>query len=120
MFKIYGKINNINNLKTMKKTPLLIGFLESLGIIAYCLLISGFFLILDRVEANPPQFLGVAFMLVIFVLSAAISGSIVFGYPVYLILKENKIKEGLQTLGYFALFLLGIIIVALVLITIFN
>ena len=69
--------------------------------------------------SSEPQFFGAAVMLIIFVLSAAITGSMVFGYPAYLILKENKIKEGLQALGYFALFLLGIIIVSLILISVF-
>jgi len=103
----------------MKKSFLFIGFLESLGIVLYCVFISGFFMIMEKYLSTPPQFMGMAVMLVILVLSAAITGSMVFGYPVYLILKENKVKEGLQVLGYFALFLLGIIIISLVLILVF-
>lgn len=104
----------------MKKSPLLIGFLESVGIVIYCVIISGFFMVMEKYMPTPPQFLGITVMLVILVFSAAITGSMVFGYPAYLVLKENKIKEGLQTLGYFALFLLGIIIVSLVLISVFT
>jgi hypothetical protein len=103
----------------MKKSPLLIGFLEALGIVIYCVIISGFFLAMEKYWPIPPQFLGITVMLIILVFSAAITGSIVFGYPVLLILKENKIKEGLSILGYFALFLLIMIIVSLVLISIF-
>ncbi len=79
----------------MKKSFLFIGFLESLGIVLYCVFISGFFMIMEKYLSTHPQFMGMAVMLVILVLSAAITGSMVFGYPVYLILKENKVKEGL-------------------------
>lgn len=104
----------------MKKSPLLIGFFEALGITLYCVLMSGFFLVMEKYISDPPEFLAAAVMLTLLVFSAALTGSMVFGYPVYLILKENKIKEGLQTLSYFALFLLGIIIISLVLISIFT
>ncbi len=105
----------------MKKSPLLVGFLQALGVTVYCFLIIGFFYLMEKYSptSSEPQFFGAAIMLIIFVFSAAITGSIVFGYPAYLILKQNKVKEGLQTLGYFALFLLGVIFLSLVLISVF-
>jgi len=101
----------------MKKSPFFIGFLQAVGVSAYCFIIVGFFFLMDKYmpTSSEPMFIGAGIMLIIFVLSAAITGSMVFGYPVYLILKENKIKEGLQILGFFTLFLLGIIIIYLVL-----
>ena len=93
----------------------LIGFLQALGLVVYCGLIVGLFQLLGANVATPPQFFGSLVILAIFVFSAAVCGSIVFGYAAYLGLK-GKIKQALSVLGYTLLFSFLIILVILILI----
>ena len=69
-----------------KSKLLLIGFVQALSLIIYCSLIAGLFWLGDNFFSGPPDFLITAFMLLLFVFSAAVTGSIVFAYPVYLAL----------------------------------
>lgn len=62
----------------------------------------------------PPRFLGSLLILVLLVFSAAVTGSIVFGYPAYLALNK-RIKEALSILAFTLLYCL-IIILAIVII----
>lgn len=97
----------------MKKTSL-IGLLQAMGVIGYCVLIALLFNFLGKTQ-QPPGFLGAAAMLVILVFSAAVSGSIVFGYPAYLFFKEGRIKDSLLILlftGVFCLIIVAIIALA--------
>ena len=73
----------------MNKSKLpLIGFLQALGLIIYCLLIAGLFRFGDKFIQGPPTFLNMALMLFLFVFSLAVTGSIVFGYSVYTLKSE--------------------------------
>jgi len=99
----------------MKKLhPSLIGFLQAVGVIAYCILIAALFNFLGKTMIQPPGLLGFAVILVILVFSAAITGSIVFGYPAYLFFKEKKIKEPLLILAFTLLFCLIILTIVAV------
>lgn len=80
------------------KLPL-IGLLQALGVFSYCGLIGIFFISMEKFGSKQPDFLMIAFMLFLFVISAAVTGSLVFGYPVYLLINK-KIKEALQVLVY--------------------
>lgn len=92
----------------IKQKLCLIGFLQALGVVVYAGLVSGFFHFLPRFFENEPGFLGMTLMLSLLVFSAAVSGSIVFGYSAYLALNQ-KIKEALRLLTYTFLYCLGII-----------
>ncbi len=97
----------------MKKLPNhLIGLFHALGVVIYCLLLSGFFLLIENASVDPPGFLGFALMLVILVFSAAVTSSLVFGYPVYLAF-HGKVKKALTVLTY--TFLYFLIIIAIIL-----
>ena len=97
-----------------KLKPSLVGFLQAIGVIGYCVLIALLFNFLGKTNQQM-GFLGIAAMLVILVFSAAVSGSIVFGYPAYLFFKEGKIKESLKILLFTGIFcLLIVVIIALV------
>jgi len=99
----------------MKKVnPALIGLLQAAGVIAYCVLVAAIFNFLGKNMIQPPAILGFAAMLVILVFSAAITGSIVFGYPAYLFLKQQKIKEPLLVLAFTALYCLLILLISAV------
>ena len=97
----------------MKTNLSLIGLLQALGIVVYCGLIAGLLILLSKTAITPAGFLGATLMLVLLVFSAAITGSIVFGYPVYLAWNK-KIKEALSLLVYTLLYTLGFIMIILV------
>ena len=101
----------------MSKKPWFIGLAQALGVVVYCLLVSGVFQILQKTDVQPPPLLAPAFMLLFLVFSVAVSGSLVFGYFVYLILNK-QIKPALQvlfsTLGFCLLF--GVLIAGVMMI----
>ena len=92
-----------------KSKASLIGFLQALCLIVYCSLIAGLFRFADNFITGAPGFLITAFMLLLFVFSAAVTGSIVFGYSFYLALNQ-QIKEALSVFAYTILFCLAIIV----------
>ena len=95
----------------MKKIkPEIMGLLQSLGVLLYCVLLSGFFRLMEGVMPRQPGILTWVLMLFLLVFSAAITGLLVFGYPVYLALNK-KVKEALKVLGYTFLYCLGIILI---------
>lgn len=99
----------------MKKlTPSTVGFFEALGVAVYCALIVGIITGFEKTGA-PPGFFGPLLMLVLLVFSAAVTGSLVFGYPAYLAL-HKKFKEAISVLAYAVLYFLGIILILLIVI----
>lgn len=66
----------------------------------YCALVSALFHLFSVLHLQePPQFLAMAFMLTLLVFSAAVCGSLVFGYAVYLAINK-EIKSALKVLFY--------------------
>jgi len=98
-----------------KEKPITIGLLQALSVSLYCGLVALFFSFMTK-TAPRPGFFGFFVMLVIFVFSAAITGSLVFGYPAYLVLAKNKIKEASTILAYTLGFSLIIVIASVLLI----
>jgi len=84
----------------MKKSQYILkSFINALGVLVY---ISGVALIMFNMEHafdNEPSFLVPVLMLLLFVTSAAITGSLVLGKPVMLYL-DNQKKEALVFLVY--------------------
>ena len=98
----------------MKKiNPSLIGLAQALGLVIYCALIAGLLWFLGNISVEPLGFFGSVLMLMLLVFSAAVTGSIVFGYPTYLVL-NNRVKEALSILAFTLLYCLGVIIVVIV------
>ncbi|MFC1512218.1 hypothetical protein ACFL5H_03375 [Candidatus Latescibacterota bacterium] len=97
----------------MDKNPSLslIGFFQALGLIVYCSFIAGLFWLADTYLKAPPQFLAFFIFLLLFVFSAAVTGSIVFAFPVYLTLNQ-RISEALTVFFYTLLYCLIIILLA--------
>ena len=92
----------------MKKDPYLIGLYQALGVVGYAFLISNLFFVLEKIAVAPPNYLGFTLILVLLVFSAAVTGSIVFGYPAYLAFNK-KTKEAISVLGFTLLYGLGLI-----------
>ena len=92
--------------KKKEKIPtVLVGLVQSLGVIIYCSIISVLVYFLETFNVNPPEYLGPLFVLLLLVFSAALMGLVVFGYPVYLAF-EKKIKRSLQVILWTLLFLI--------------
>jgi hypothetical protein len=93
----------------MKKTPLVVGLFQALGLILY---ISLFATIVNsfsgtNVELGP--FISIMIFLTTFVISASICSSIALGYPIILFFKgehTRAIKTFLATIGWLVAFLI--------------
>ncbi|MBU1202772.1 hypothetical protein KKH39_01885 [Patescibacteria group bacterium] len=96
-----------------KTSPAFLGLLQALGVVIYCLIIGFFFSFMAKYgNKEADNILTTALMLTILVFSAAVTGLIVFGRPVYLVM-QKKVKEAMNLLGYTFLFLFFIIIIVL-------
>ncbi len=105
----------------MKKIdPPLIGLLQALGVVVYCVLIAGMLSLFAKTLTAPMGFFGSVLILVLLVFSVAVTGSIVFGYPAYLFLKNKQVKEALLILVYTLLYCLAFIIIAILLIAVLG
>ncbi|MBU1019288.1 MAG: hypothetical protein ABII07_00180 [Patescibacteria group bacterium] len=83
--------------------PPLAAFLQTLGIATYCTLIGLFLWYGENYFPSTPSVITAILMLFLLVISAAITGMLVFGYPTYLALNK-KIKESIKVLAYTLLF----------------
>ena len=98
----------------MKKTNLsIIGLVQALSLVGYCVLIAGMLNLFGKTLTAPVGFPGSVLILVLLVFSAAVTGSIVFGYPAYLFLKNKQTKQALLILAYTLLYCLAFIIIAI-------
>ena len=99
-----------------KEKPSTVGLCQALGVTVYCGLVALLFNYLAKTIPSGLGFFGFFFMLVLLVFSAAVTGSIVFGYPAYIGLVKNKIKEALTILAFTLLYSLLIILITAILI----
>lgn len=86
----------------------MIAFIQALGVVAYCSLISLIFWRGEQWFGRVPNFLGPFLMLTILSTSALICGLLVFAYPIKLYLKTKKpdqaIKLVLMTAAWLVVF----------------
>ena len=97
-------------MKIKKLSPSLIGLAQAIGVFVYCLLISLFFKFMESASIEPPQLFGIMVMLALLVVSAAITGLLVFGIPVYFVINK-EVKKALIILGYTFLYILLVILI---------
>lgn len=84
----------------MKKNKLiLISLLQALGVFAYILLVAQVISIAGQMFNKPNQFWQPVAFLLLFVLSAAITGLLILGKPITLYLDGAK-KEAIELFGY--------------------
>lgn len=81
----------------MKNKILGAGFLSSLAMLIYVFLIALFFDNAEKIMGRMPSIFGFAIFLLLLVMSAAISGTLMFGRPVMLFLSNFK-KEAVWQL----------------------
>jgi hypothetical protein len=98
----------------MKKSLVSQSFLLALGEGAYIALVAFFMRNINKILGQGPEFLAMVAFLVLFVLSAAISGALILGKPALLYF-ENKKKEALELfcliLGWMFIFLIILLLV---------
>ena len=86
----------------------------ALGEAAYIALVASFIQYANRYFGPGTNILGIVAFLMLFVLSAALSGALILGKPILLYL-DNKKKEAIQlfslTLGWLFIFLIILLII---------
>ncbi len=101
-----------------KIQPALVGLYQAVGVAAYSALVAGFVYFMGQSKIRP-GYLGIVFMLVLFVFSAGITGSLVFGLPAYFALKNN-VSRAVSVLAYTFVYLLSLLVVtALIIVAIY-
>lgn len=100
-----------------KSSTGLVGFFQAMGVAIYCFLIASFFNYMERFSGmpDPPHALGALIMLLLLVVSATICGVLVFGYPVYLILRQNT-KRAIKIIAYTITYSIAIFFITLAII----
>lgn len=98
--------------------PYLAGLLQAAGVFIYAFLIIQLMFSLENISVAP-EHIAAPLMLFLFVISAAITALMVFGYPAYLALKNNM-KKALYVLGFTFLYSIIIFFGLLMLISIYN
>lgn len=96
------------------------GFVHALGVVVYVVLVTLIMQNGDRAFGSANNgFFAFALILILFVLSAAVVGSLVAGKPLMLYL-DGKKKEAVALLGYTILFLFLLLLIGLAKLAIFN
>ena len=96
------------------KKYLLRSFLNAVGVFVYVALIAWLGFNSQKIFGKTPSFLAPLFIILLFVVSACITGALVLGRPILMYLNGQK-KEALvlffATLGWLVLFLVVVVIV---------
>jgi hypothetical protein len=87
--------------------------------IIYVLLVAFLFTNLENLLPTPPALFGFFFFLLLFVFSAAISGLLVLGYPIYLAIKK-RLQEAIMTFIVTLLTILTGFVIIILLIFLFK
>lgn len=92
-------------------------FLNALGTVAYIILVGTIMRNAEKIFGKVDDIFAPVIVLTLFVLSAAITGSLILGKPVLLFLEGNKseaIKLFTYTLGWLAIALLLIVTISVI------
>lgn len=100
-----------------KNNLLLVGFLQAVGVVVYCVLAGIFICYGNKALPTPPQFVGIILVLSVLVFSVAAVGSLIFGYAAYLALNQN-IKGALKLFGFTLMYLFCFILLIIVVVSI--
>lgn len=102
----------------MKKKLVTYSFLSAFGEGLYIFLVALLIRNGDKIFGNNPSILGIITFLLLFVVSAAISGALILGKPILFYL-EGKKKEAIElfslTLGWIFIFLVILLIIVAIL-----
>jgi hypothetical protein len=83
-----------------KKSPPFIGFIQATGLVIYLLLLASFFnFVLPNIPKESPEFYAPVIMLLLFIMSAVISATIVLG-RVAVLFWDKHYKPAFTLLGW--------------------
>ncbi len=99
--------------KKEKLSLKLIGFLQALGLIVYCGLVSLLFWRGGNLFGPSPSFWGPLLVIVLFSTSALIAALLTLGYPFVLFWKKKQTMQALKLVGYTAVWLVFFIVVVI-------
>lgn len=102
----------MDKLLNNKIKPAIVGLCQALAVVGYISLVSLLLMSTNHFISKPPEFVAAIVMLTTFVLSAGITGTLVFGLPVYFTFAKNDVKRAIAILGYTFLSLFGILLLA--------
>ena len=97
----------------MEKKLVLAGLLSALGEGVYVFLVALFMFNSTKIAGNEPGIVGIVSVLLIFVISAALSGAIVLGKPILLYL-EGKKSEAIKLFGMTIGWMLVLLVILLI------
>ncbi|MFH1407580.1 MAG: hypothetical protein ABIG91_00880 [Patescibacteria group bacterium] len=92
-----------------------VGFLQALGLVFYCGLVSLLFWQGNNLFGNTPNYWGPVLFLIIFSFSALVCALVTLGYPFFIFWEEKKTKKALKLVSLTALWLLVFILLGLIL-----
>ncbi|MBT4349739.1 hypothetical protein HOD19_03115 [bacterium] len=102
-------------MKFKKLSMPLVALLQALAVVVYCSLVALFIMWTGELMDGPGGIWQIILSLCLLVVSAAVTGFLVFGYPIYLFL-DKEVKKALNLLSYTFLFLILTIIIILLII----
>jgi hypothetical protein len=91
----------------MKKNPILISFLQALGLSSYISLVAVIFWKGNEWFGTMHRYLGPLLVLTLLVASALICGAIALGYPLQLALEKKRVNEAIKIVVYTILWILA-------------
>ena len=94
----------------------MIGFLQALGLMAYCSLVGILFWKGNEIFGKVPNYWGPFLFLIIFTTSALVSALITLGYPVKLFFDEKRTDQALKLIFYTACWLVFFAVLLMVII----
>lgn len=100
----------------MNKENLKLGFLLALGESVYVLIVALIMFNAQKFFDSTPEIFGMAAFLLLFVVSAGVSGALILGKPVLLYMEGKKseaVKLFFTTLGWLFIFLVILLIINL-------
>jgi len=90
----------------------IISLFQAAVTVLYCI---GVVFLMTHIESvitiSGNEFTAPLIFLMIFVVSALITGSIVLGYPIYLVFSEKNVKKAFQNIGYTILWFIVLLVV---------
>lgn len=101
------------HIKRLVEKPLLAGIMSGIVTITYVGLITAAMFGMENIlpGGQGPQYAVIFFMLVLFVLSAAICGVLVFGVPIYFLMQKEINKAGMYVAANLATFVFLLIVI---------
>lgn len=102
-------------IKRLVDKPIVAGIVTAIVTMTYCGVVALFFMLMENAGSNqsdPPAFFVIGFMLILFVLSAAVCGILVFGVPIFFLIQKQIRSAGVYMAANLITFALVLVLIA--------